>query len=90
MIPGLSTRGDLTTFQVGNGTGHVIGNGSGLGVRHEVTRTQHFTQFTDLRHHGWCGYDNVDIRPARFDLGDELIQANMVGTCFGFCFLIRR
>ena len=82
---------DLTTLYIIDGGSDVVGDGSSLGVGHEVTRTEHFTQFTDLRHHGGCSDDHIDVYPTTFDLGDKLIQTDVIGTgCFCFGFFIGR
>lgn len=54
---------------------------SRLGVGHQVARTEHFTQTTNLAHHILGGDGYIEISPTAVDLGDHLIIfSDEIGT----------
>ena len=71
---------DLAALNVGNSLCNVHGHGAGLGVRHEVTGTQHLTQATNFTHHiGGCNCC-VEVGPAARDLSDQLVRTDIVSA----------
>ena len=69
---------DLTGLGLGDGSGHIGGNGAGFGVGHQATGAQHFTQTADHAHHVGGGDDHVEIHPAALDLGDHILGADVI------------
>ena len=80
---------DLAALDVGDGLGHVHGDGAGLRVRHQAARAEDTAQPADLAHHVGGGDDGVEIEVAAGDLLDEIVDADLVGArCDrGFCLL---
>src|SRR3569833_146298 len=81
---------DLTTFYLGNRFTYICSNGARFRVWHQVARTENTTQTTYLSHYTWHSYDNINISPSAFNLGNIVVQPNKIRTCvLSFLFLIR-
>jgi len=84
--PGLfNTVLEFTSFQFSNNLGYVHGDGTNLGVGHQVARSKNSTELTDKSHHVGCCDGGIKINPASFDLGDQIFGAYEVcSSCLGF------
>ena len=71
---------NLTGFHLFHGLGHIHGHGTGLGIRHQATGTEHTAQRTHLGHDGWSTDDHVNGSPSVLDLLNVLIQTGHIGT----------
>ncbi len=71
---------DLAALDVGDGLGHVGGDGAGLRVRHEATGAEHAAEATDLAHHVRGRDHGVEVGPAAGHLVDELVATDDVGA----------
>ena len=71
---------DLTGLHFLDGIADLHGHGAGLGVRHETAGTEDTADLTDLGHHGRGADDHIHIGPAFLDLGDVVVQADIVGA----------
>src|SRR3569833_1822078 len=81
---------DLTTFYLGNRFTYICSNGARFRVWHQVARTENTTQTTYLSHYTWHSYDNINISPSAFNLGNIVVLPNKLRTCvLSFLFLIR-
>src|SRR5688572_18026275 len=82
-------KSNFTTFNLIDCFRHVIGNCTSLGVRHQVTVTEYFTQLTNLGHHRSRGHDYIDIYPSTFNFLYKFIETHEVGAgSAGFRFFI--
>ena len=63
-----------------DGAADVLGDGAGLGVRHQASRAEHATQATDQRHHVGRGDGHVEVHVALLDLGGQIVGADELGT----------
>ena len=71
----------FTGFGFTNGRSDVRGNGSGLGVRHQSTRTEQFAQARHTAHHVRRGHDYIVIEPIFLEnLFDHLVATEEIGT----------
>src|SRR5690606_20021807 len=70
---------------------YVQGNGSGFWIWHQASGTQYPTQPAYLCHDVGHGDDDVNIGPPAFDLGDIVVQSDIIGTGLpGFFLLVGR
>src|SRR5437867_226442 len=68
-----------------DGFGEVEGNCTSFGARHQATGAKLLTETAHLTHNVGCSDGNVETEPIAFNLFDEVIETNKVGTsCFGF------
>ena len=74
---------NLTSLGLGDGLGHVHGDGAGLGVRHEALGAEHAAQTADQTHHIRGGDTNVKSEPAALNLGDHVLSAHEIGASGG-------
>ena len=77
---------DLAGLHFLHGFGHIEGNRSGLGIRHQAARAEHFAQASDGLHHVRRGDHGVEIGPAfLLDLLHHVFAADDVSAGgFGF------
>src|ERR1700753_3008430 len=83
---------DLTGLDFPDACRHVVGDGSGLRVRHQAAGTEHLTQTAYGLHHVRSGNQGVKVGPAFFlDPLYHLFTANEVGAgCFCFAQALSR
>src|SRR5215217_5618972 len=71
---------DLAALDVGYSLCDVDGDGSGLRVWHQPSRTEDASQTADLAHHVGGGDDRVEVQVSLRDLVDQLVRADLVGA----------
>ena len=76
----IHAEGNLTALDLGNCLGNIGGHGTGLGVRHQATGTQHAGHTTHLSHLVGGGDCHVEVGPAFSDPGDQIVGADHIGT----------
>ena len=71
---------NFSALEFANRFTNILGHGSGLGVRHETTWSEHSTDTTHQRHHVGSSNGQVEIENTFFDFGSEVVGTNNVGT----------
>src|SRR5687768_7613589 len=85
----INLEGNFTTFHFCNCSCDIVCYRTGFGVWHQVTRTQYFTQFTNLWHNRRSCHDYININPSTFYFLNEFVKTYEVSACrFGFGFFI--
>src|SRR5215217_7443659 len=70
---------DLAALDVGDGPGHVRGDGAGPGVGHQAAGAEDAAEAADLAHHLGHGHGGVEVEEAALDLLDQVPAADHVG-----------
>ena len=71
---------DLAALEVGDGLGHIGGDGPGLWVWHQTTRPEDPTKLAHLGHQVRGGNGDVKVQTSTLHLGQQIIGTNQIGA----------
>ena len=71
----------FTSLNLGDGLGHIHGDGAGLRVRHQALRAEDTTDAADQTHHIRGSHADIEVEPVfGLNLGDHVLIADVVSA----------